>query len=273
MWYTIAKYTEGEPRSPLLPEGLDDRIKRQWSKDNKDSSNDPKWGTGDPNVLYLNGWLISAIERLGNTPEASVRAIQGLKKFMSGLGFHIQSEDQKLFSNVMDAFFKNYPNFNRESIESELKPVSFSNTDHIIWAGQSGRDKDNVSQKLIQDIESAARESGVAVSISRAITGHSKFIPGSTSQISRHSGGNALDINGFWEIDSFGNKSKEMYSLRNNNPKFVELGNRFSIALAKLGYQNASNTGESGKPEAFIWQVDKPGMGNHYNHIHVSVTP
>jgi hypothetical protein len=273
MWYKTAKLLPDSKDSHEPPAGLDERIKAKWKKDNTDPTNDPKWETGDPNILYLLGWLNSAIERLRDIPEAPVRAIQGLRKFMQGLGFDITSSDKALYDEVIDEFYKKYPHFNKEEIDLQISPqatpIDSSDYDiYIKWGESNKNDKDNINKNLLRDIVSAAKQNSIGIYISRAKSDHAKNTPTGKYE-SRHYGFNAIDIAGFYNINPDGTKSK-LYTYGNNEKEFKFLGDKLVGALFEMGYKNA-NTGESGKPMAIIWQVHN-SAGNHYNHVHVSNT-
>jgi hypothetical protein len=110
-------------------------------------------------------------------------------------------------------------------------------------------DNDKVNHNLIKDIDTAARKAGLKIKITHAVTGHRTYT--SSGNISRHTTGNAVDIN---TIDG----------ISGNTPIFKEKANKLVDELQKLGYEHT--TSESGKDKVIIW--DSP---NHYSHIHVSV--
>lgn len=114
-----------------------------------------------------------------------------------------------------------------------------------------------VNSDLLSDIDKAAQNAGVVVTITTAKTDHPSY---ETGKESRHASNNAVDIAIINGIGSDGATNE-----KNGNPKFRELGNKFANQLERLGY---SRNSESGKSKAFIWQTNLGG--NHFNHIHVS---
>jgi hypothetical protein len=119
---------------------------------------------------------------------------------------------------------------------------------------------DKINQALLDDLETAAKNAGVYVTITSAIYGHSENT--TSGNRSRHPDGNAVDISIIDGIGSGGATNE-----KNGNSDFREKGNRFTDQLEKMGY--IRNT-ESGNKKAFLWQTNTEG--NHFNHIHVSNT-
>lgn len=115
--------------------------------------------------------------------------------------------------------------------------------------GQGNPASDNINTALLTDIQTAAKNAGVNVDITTAVSGHDeKTTSGNTS---RHPSGNAVDI-----------------AIINNRPvspsiKFIV--DKFVDELVKLGY--VKNV-ESGNPKSVLTF----GVKNHDNHVHVSNT-
>ena len=117
--------------------------------------------------------------------------------------------------------------------------------------GNSTPSKDNINLSLLSDIQTAAKNANVQVSVTTAITGHRKG--------TRHESGNAVDIamvNGKGWSDESSAKSKGIY-------KSIE---KFVNELKNLGY--LVNVKESGNPKVVLWF----GYKNHNNHVHISNT-
>lgn len=115
--------------------------------------------------------------------------------------------------------------------------------------GSSTPSKDNINTALLSDIQTAAKNAGVTVDITTAITGHGeKTKSGNTS---RHPSGNAVDI-------AIVNGKAVSTSTKPTVEKFVD-------ELVKLGYVKNS---ESGNPKAVLTY----GFPGHDNHIHISNT-
>lgn len=119
---------------------------------------------------------------------------------------------------------------------------------------------DEIPISLLSDINAAAENAGVVVTITTAKSGHRMHT--STNNISRHTKGLAVDIA---IIDGIG--SDKATNANNGNAQFREKGNSFVAYLEKLGYKRNK---ESGNEKAVLWQTDIGG--NHYNHIHISNT-
>lgn len=105
---------------------------------------------------------------------------------------------------------------------------------------------DTVSNALVKDINTAAKNAGLKVTITTAKSGHSEMTK--TGNKSRHSTGEAVDI-----------------SIINGKKITKDLGDKLVDELKKLGYEHSES--ESGKSKVILWQVQ-----GHYNHIHVSNT-
>jgi hypothetical protein len=109
---------------------------------------------------------------------------------------------------------------------------------------------DSVNELLLKDICTAAKNSGVNVSITTAVSDH----PAETESgaVSRHSKGQAVDIS------KINGKSVKEVSNRTNVTNFVD-------QLVILGYTKNS---ESGSPKSVLTF----GFKGHDNHVHVSNT-
>ena len=105
---------------------------------------------------------------------------------------------------------------------------------------------DKISDSLLKDINTAAKNSGLKVSITTAKSGHREKTKSGNK--SRHTTGDAVDI-----------------SIINGIRITKDLGNKLANELKKLGYDTSGN--ESGNNKAVLWQV-----ADHYNHMHVSNT-
>lgn len=115
--------------------------------------------------------------------------------------------------------------------------------------------KDSISETLLKDVNSAAKNAGITVTITTASSGHDKLT--SSNNTSRHVGGNAVDIS---KIDGTGWSNKENATTKGVYSKIES----FVSYLVSIGYEK--NT-ESGKDKSVLYF----GFPNHDNHIHVSV--
>ena len=108
---------------------------------------------------------------------------------------------------------------------------------------------DSVNELLIKDICTAAKNSGVNVSITTAVSDHP--VETESGAVSRHSKGQAVDIS------KINGKSVREATIKSSADNFVE-------QLEQLGYTRNS---EGGNKKSVLWQMD-----DHFNHIHVSNT-
>jgi hypothetical protein len=121
-----------------------------------------------------------------------------------------------------------------------------------------GTQNDQINQPLLDDLQTAASNAGVTVTITTAKSGHGNLTI--NGKPSRHATNTAVDIAILDGIGAGGASNKS-----NGNPRFRELGERVKNELVKMGY--ALNA-EGGNQKAVLWQTDTGG--NHYNHLHVS---
>lgn len=128
-------------------------------------------------------------------------------------------------------------------------PSDFTNTDfkpNVV--GNSNPLRDKINPSLLKDVDTAAKNANVKVSITTAVSGHR---PGS-----RHEQGLAVDIaiiNG----QGYGSeKDAEKKGIKDDIERFVS-------ELKKLGYVKNS---ESGNDKAVLTF----GFPNHHHHVHVS---
>ena len=112
---------------------------------------------------------------------------------------------------------------------------------------------DKINRALLDDINKAAKDVGLEVTITTASSGHS-------SKKSRHSSGNAVDI-----ALINGKGSGGATNSSNGDSSFRKMGDKIVSKLESMGYKRNS---ESGNEKAVLWQTNLGG--NHYNHIHVS---
>jgi hypothetical protein len=112
---------------------------------------------------------------------------------------------------------------------------------------------DKINRALLDDINKAAKDAGLEVTITTASSGHS-------SKKSRHSSGNAVDI-----ALINGKGSGGATNSSNGDSSFRKMGDKIVSKLESMGYKR--NT-ESGNEKAVLWQTNLGG--NHFNHIHVS---
>jgi hypothetical protein len=110
--------------------------------------------------------------------------------------------------------------------------------------GKSTPSKDTINLALLQDVQTAAKNAGLKVDITTAVSGHDKG--------TRHETGNAIDI-------SVINGKAVSLSNRGDADKLVD-------ELVKMGY--TKNTENSSNPKAILTF----GFKGHDNHVHVSNT-
>ena len=134
-----------------------------------------------------------------------------------------------LFETVTTVNTSNYPNLNFPS-----GAVKGSNPGG-----------DSINDVLLQDINTAATNAKLKVSVTTAVSGHSDKTK--SGNVSRHSSGNAVDI-----------------AMINGVTITKQTGDALVAELVKLGYKQSNNEDSD---KSILWQV--PG---HYNHVHVSNT-
>jgi peptidoglycan hydrolase-like protein with peptidoglycan-binding domain len=153
--------------------------------------------------------------------------------------------------------FKKDNNFTQNTISEaalvQLGTTSYSNVD----IDNDSTQTDKVNKALLDDVQTAAKNAGVTVTITTATSGHPSL---NSSKPSRHKTNSAVDIA---IID--GESSGGATSQNNGNPQFRILGNKLVDELVKLGYVLNS---EGSNPKSVIWQTNTGG--NHFNHVHVS---
>jgi hypothetical protein len=165
--------------------------------------------------------------------------------------------------------------FKRGKIEETLVKagITLSSPDYTHLKLGSAPKDDLIDKALLEDIEKACRAAKVKALVTTIKSDHP------VSDYSRHMKNLAVDI------AMLGDESMDFNSLQGSNnasesnlgnPKFKEWGDRLAVALVALGYtlvtEKGSVHGEGGHDKAVIWQIDRPKMGNHYNHLHVSNT-
>ena len=130
---------------------------------------------------------------------------------------------------------------NKEMVEVSDIYDNVDFKDNVV--GNSKPSQDTINTSLLQDVQTAARNAGVVVNVTTAVSGHGTDSP------TRHTSGNAVDI-------SMINNKAVSGSNRIDADKFVD-------ALVRLGY---SKNVESGNPKAVLTF----GFPGHDNHVHVS---
>jgi TP901 family phage tail tape measure protein len=113
-------------------------------------------------------------------------------------------------------------------------------------------DRKRVNQGLLAEVEKAAKDLGMALTVGTAITGHS--LKTTTGNRSRHVDGNAFDITAINGLPVLAGK------------KGGDLADKLVKQLAEQGFE----FGEGGHNKAFLWKTNIGG--NHFNHLHVSDT-
>jgi D-alanyl-D-alanine dipeptidase len=140
----------------------------------------------------------------------------------------------------------------------EYEKIKLGTVSHPNVKVESDIHSDSVPKALIDDLQTAASNSGIVVTITTAKSDHDRKTKSGVD--SRHYTGQAVDIA---IIDGKGSGGAS--NSKNGSPEFREKGNKLKDELVKLGY---SWNRESGNPKAVLWQTDIGG--NHYNHLHVS---
>lgn len=129
-------------------------------------------------------------------------------------------------------------------LETNVKASSLNLSNVSIDSDSSS---DLISSALLKDINTAASNAGINVTITTAVSGHNEKT--TSGNVSRHTGGNAVDI-----------------SIINGSSITKKLGDKLVSELVKLGYQSVEGETPS-VPKSILWQVD-----GHTSHVHVSNT-
>jgi hypothetical protein len=149
----------------------------------------------------------------------------------------------------IENIFKLYENILSNDLLNEVVD-SYDNVNFKDYAvGSSKPSSDNINTTLLNDINLAAKNAGVVVDITTAVSGHKSTTK--SGNTSRHPSGNAVDI-------SIINGK----SVRTLDKQIID---KFVGELVKMGYVRGV---ESGNPKAVLDYTFKGG--GHENHIHVS---
>ena len=138
----------------------------------------------------------------------------------------------------------------------QLNDTNYSN----VKFDKDGTQYDQLNQALLDDLQTAASNAGVVITITTAKSGHSNLTI--NGRPSRHATNTAVDIALLDGIGAGGASNES-----NVNSQFRELGDKVKNELLNIGY--ALNA-EGGNQKAVLWQTNTGG--NHFNHLHVSNT-
>jgi hypothetical protein len=146
-----------------------------------------------------------------------------------------------------------------KSMLKEFNTVRLSDTNYsnVKYDNDATRN-DTVNRALLDDIQQAASNVGIVVTITTAKSGHKEKTK--SGYTSRHMSGAGVDIALLNGVGSGGASNSS-----NGSSEFRTLGNKLKDSLVSMGY---TWNNESGNPKAVLWQTDIGG--NHYNHLHVS---
>jgi len=138
----------------------------------------------------------------------------------------------------------------------QLNDTNYSN----VKFDKDGTQYDQLNQALLDDLQTAASNAGVVITITTAKSGHGNLTI--NGRPSRHATNTAVDIALLDGINAGGASNES-----NGNSQFRELGDKVKNELLNIGY--ALNA-EGGNQKAVLWQTNTGG--NHFNHLHVSNT-
>lgn len=141
-------------------------------------------------------------------------------------------------------------------IFEDYSTIGSLNLDNVDFSSQATNDK--INTKLLEDIDKAAGNSNVKVTITTAITGHNEKT--SSGYISRHVNGDAVDIAIVNGKNWTSKKDAENKGIFSSIEKFVE-------ELSDLGYVINRESGNSKSVLYFGFSDNQ-----HENHIHISNT-
>lgn len=145
--------------------------------------------------------------------------------------------------NTDRQILKIYEGINRNKKLINEVTDTYDNVD-FVDKGNAMPSKDNINTALLSDVQTAARNAGVKVDVTTAISGHH-------TQNSRHPSGNAVDI-------------AVINGVSVKDPKIRSTVDKFVGELIKLGY--TKNSEGSSNPKSVLTF----GFPGHDNHVHVS---
>jgi len=138
------------------------------------------------------------------------------------------------------------------TIMEDIGSVDTASYPNIKFDGTSSSDKINLD--LLTDINNAADDSGIKVTIGTAVSGHNRMT--STGAVSRHATNQAVDINRINGVRWSSKSDAESKQILNKIESFVS-------NLKNKGYVINK---EYGNPKSVLYF----GVADHNNHIHVS---
>lgn len=189
----------------------------------------------DPAILYINNII--------NNP----------KKWISGQSTQ-QSTQQSIKPDIKQDVKQDIPNQPVLTIAkiatSNEKISKFPKNDskaysNIKWFDNIGRN-DTTNPNLLEDINTAAKQAGVIVTITTTKSDHYKFVK-NTNVVSNHYNNIAVDI------AIINGRSVKGYHVD---------ADKFVLVLESMGYNRNI---EKGYNKAVLWLTE-----GHYNHVHVS---
>lgn len=188
-------------------------------------------------------------QRYGSmTHQQSVEAVQIALQI---LGYKLpRFGTDGLFGPETSAAVKKFKSDNNIAGNIDEAFVEIGDTSYSYVKVDSDSSRDDVNQALLDDLQAAGEAADVVVTITTAVSGHSKETV--TGNKSRHGFGTAVDI-------------ALLNGVGVGNKKFEEYGDKLKEALVSMGYVLNS---ETNNPKAVLWKTNIGG--NHYNHLHVS---
>ena len=134
----------------------------------------------------------------------------------------------------------------------DIGSVDTASYPNIKFGGTSSSDKINLD--LLTDINNAADDSGIKVTIGTAVSGHDRMT--STGAVSRHSTNEAVDIP---RINGVGWSSK-------SDAESKQILSKIESFVSNLKNKGYVINKEYGNPKSVLYF----GVADHNNHIHVS---
>jgi hypothetical protein len=148
------------------------------------------------------------------------------------------SSQTKLIKDILSIYDSILENKEMDEAVDSYDNVDFKNIGH------GNPSSDNINTALLQDIQTAAKNAGLKVDITTAVSGH-------VSLPSRHPSGNAVDI--------------AVINGKSVSPSNREDADKLVDELVKMGYVKNK---ERGNPKSVLTF----GFKNHDDHVHVSNT-
>lgn len=216
---------------------------------------------GETDHLMKTGFVVTGVSHAieNNSWNTAIKGSMIFLKNRSDYYYSYEDDQQKetIITFDDDAIDDALSNKNYSNYPSVTKP-NYSNIKFGSRGYLGNPADDKINPKLLQDINTAAKNAGIVVTITTAVSGHS--ISTSSGRISRHVSGNAIDI-------AFISSRAGNDIAVSNQQKIRPDAERFISQLQSLGYFNVP---KGGSEIGYTKTILSYGFPKHDDHIHVS---